>query len=67
MKVINITDIHRNDCTMDTQCEHCQHIDVDKHAYNDYNYIHKVVPDRYCPNCGLNAKGEKETKDSLLN
>jgi len=52
---------------MDTQCEHCQHIDVDKHAYNDYNYIHNVVPDRHCPNCGLNAKGELKTNNSPLN
>lgn len=58
MKVLNIRDIMRNDCTMDIQCEHCGHIEVDKSAYNDSNYIHNVVPDRYCPHCNLNAKGE---------
>lgn len=58
MKVIAIYDLFRNDCTMDTECEHCDNVDIDKHAYNDYNYVHNVVPDRYCSKCNKNAKGE---------
>lgn|ERR1035437_1631654 len=60
MKVIAIKNLHRNDCDMDTQCEHCGHIEVDKHAYNDSNYIDNVVPERYCPKCKKNVKGEIE-------
>jgi hypothetical protein len=60
MKVIRIYDLMRNDCTMDTKCEHCGLIQVDKYAYNDNNYINNVVPKRYCPECGKNAKGELE-------
>lgn len=58
MTVIKIYDFHRNDCTMDCQCEHCGKVEVDKYAYNDSNYIHNVVPARFCPNCGLNTKRE---------
>ena len=60
MKVIKVYDLFRNDCTMDCECENCGHIHIDKSAYNDANYIQNVVPDRYCPKCHLNAKGEKE-------
>lgn len=49
--------MYRNDCTMDCQCEHCNHIEVDKSAYNDNYYIYSVVPDRYCTKCKKNTEG----------
>lgn len=52
MKVINIYNIFRNDCTMDCECEHCGHVEVDNSAYNDNYYIKTVVPNRHCKNCG---------------
>ncbi len=58
MRVINIYDLCRNDCTMDCECEYCGKVEKDKYAYNDANYIHNVVPSRYCSSCGKNAKGE---------
>lgn len=58
MKVTRIYDIHRNDCTMDTECEHCGHVEIDKYAYNDSYYIHTVVRTRFCPSCHKNSKGE---------
>ncbi|GAC1661330.1 MAG: hypothetical protein NVS9B7_29290 [Flavisolibacter sp.] len=61
MKVIKIYDLHRNDCTMDCQCEHCGEIYKDTSAYNDYNYIFNVVPQMYCGKCDLNSKGIPKT------
>lgn len=61
MKVLKAYDFHRNDCTMDIECEHCGHVDVAKSAYNDDYYRNKVVPDRHCPKCGKNSAGK--TKD----
>lgn len=61
MFVTKIYNLFRNDCTMDTECEHCGNVSVDKYAYNDSNYIQNVVPDRHCENCGKNAKGETKT------
>lgn len=62
MKVIKIYDLYRNDCTMDCQCEHCGHIDIDTGAYNDSNYVYNVVPSRFCSACDINSKGEKKIK-----
>jgi hypothetical protein len=58
MKVIAIKNLHRNDCDMDIQCEHCGAKETDTSAYNDHNYIHNVVPGFHCKKCGKNAKGE---------
>lgn len=65
MKVLCAYNFMRNDCTMDTQCEHCGHIEVDKSAYNDEYYRVKVVADRHCSNCGKNSAGETEEKAKL--
>lgn len=62
MKVTNIYNIYRNDCTMNTECEHCGNVEIDKYAYNDANYIHNVVPDRYCSRCGMKANGETKSE-----
>lgn len=63
MKVISTYNHVVNDCTMDCLCEFCGHIDVDKSAYNDDNYINNVVPERKCPSCG---KSVIEHKDDLI-
>lgn len=65
MRVIQIRNIFRNDCTMDLECRYCSHIEEDKYAYNDVNYIHNVVPSRHCPSCGLNEAGIQKPKEEI--
>lgn len=62
MKVVRAYDFFNNDCTMDTQCEHCGHISKDMSAYNDSYYRNEVVPKRFCSVCGKNAEGKLEIK-----
>lgn len=58
MRVIEIKDIHRNDCTMILICEYCSKKYTDTSAYNDDNYIYNVIPNFHCKKCKLNSKGE---------
>lgn len=57
MKVLKAYDFIRNDCTMDLECEHCGHIDIDKSAYNDEYFRNHVAPDRHCHKCGKDSVG----------
>lgn len=57
MKFVRAYNFSNNDCTMDTVCEHCGNIDVDKYAYIDSNYRENVIPSRYCSKCKKNREG----------
>lgn len=65
MKILRAYDFSNNDCTMDTECEHCGYVCKDKDAYNDHNYIYNVVPGRYCPHCHLKTNGEVNPKPMI--
>lgn len=58
MRVTKTYNYFGRDCTMDTQCEHCGHVDVDNSAYDDDHYKREVVPARHCDKCGKNRAGE---------
>ena len=58
MKLIEITNQHRNDFTGVLQCEHCNAKQKLTTGYDDANYHNNVIPSFHCPECGKNRAGE---------
>jgi len=59
MRIQEITWRYRNDFHFTAQCEHCGHATKYGDGYADNYYCTQVVPNRYCPECGLNFHGRK--------
>lgn len=57
MRIKEVTWRHRNDFRFTAECEHCQHVASYGDGYADHFYCTQVVPNRYCPECGLNSYG----------
>lgn len=60
MRIIEVTNRHRNDFHWVGQCEHCDHVEKYGDGYADNFYCTQVVPGRYCPECGRNSHGDVE-------
>jgi len=58
MELREVLSRHRNDFSWLGQCRHCAHIERYGDGYADAFYCQRVVPERHCPNCGLNCYGE---------
>ena len=52
MKIIRITNQHRNDFWADMQCEHCGSLHKLTSGYDDRNYHDNVIPAMKCNICG---------------
>lgn len=57
MKILKITNEHRNDFSADMKCEHCGAIKHITDGYHDNFYHTRVIPAMYCHSCGKNREG----------
>lgn len=69
MKVLEIYDQMRRDCSCYLECENCGNKETIENAYDDRNYWDNVIPNRNCERCGkstnelgLKIKQRIETK-----
>lgn len=62
MKLIEITDQHRNDFRGILQCEHCGATRKLTSGYDDAYYHEHVIPGFHCTECGKNRAGDLERK-----
>lgn len=59
MKIKGMTFEHRNDFAAAFVCEHCGH-EQNLSGYHDNHFHTKVIPELFCPKCGLDRMGKMD-------
>jgi transcription elongation factor Elf1 len=63
MKIKKYTRQLRNDFSAEMECEHCNHVAMNKTGYHDAFYHSRVIPAMRCASCGKNRAGEMTHTD----